>query len=312
MDSILAVTDIGSNTVMTKVMTRVGDVLEEFGERTSLGEGMAVSHLLQPEPCRRTLAAIERQWRRLKDMGRPLIWRGVATAAVRQALNGEAFLQCCQRELDLPRSPVVLSERQEAEATFQGAASVFPPETVLLNVDSGGGSTEVSLGTMDCLTSGVSLPAGCVSWRDAFGLADSFNPETLQAAMEAAKKLYLPYYKEVMTSVEQKGVAVSVSLTGGTGNGLRSILLQQKGLKPQDVLSISMDDAMACLERLAPMTVAERRQVPGMRTDRADILPAGLSIVLAIFQLLHVTTFVSNGHGLRDGILQQMLREQGA
>ncbi len=313
MDSILAVTDIGSNTVMTKVMTQDGAVLEEFGERTSLGEGMSASQLLQPEPCQRTLAALERQWRRLKSMGRPLIWRGVATAAVRQALNGEVFLQRCQDELDLPERPVALSAQQEAEATFQGAACAFPPGTVLVNVDSGGCSTEVSLGTMDRMMAGVSLAAGCVSWRDTFGMAGPFGPDIMKAAMEAAQKMYLPYYKEVMTFIEQHRSTVAVSLTGGTGNGLRAILQGQQGHhESHDILSISMVDAMACLERLAPMTVAERQRVPGMRADRADILPAGLTIVLSIFQLLHVTEFTSNGHGLRDGILLQMAKEQGS
>ena len=77
--------------------------------------------------------------------------------------------------------------------------------------------------------------------------------------------------------------------------------------------TIDRDEVQQLLETLAGMSLEERREVPGLRAERADIIVAGLTVIAELLRMLRAGCVTVSGFGLRDGLLLEMLEwELGA
>ena len=155
-----------------------------------------------------------------------------------------------------------MSGDEEAQLTFRGvtAGRSVDPRTVV--VDIGGGSTELVVGGPNGLTSHVSLELGCVRLTERFG--DD------RAALAAHVRSVLPDL-DVSHAI---GVA-------GTVTSLAALDLGLVDYDPERIHghALSRQAIEEQLERLAELSLDERRNVPGLEPERAPVIVAGAVIL---------------------------------
>ena len=266
----VAAIDLGTNTTRLLVADVDDGRVEEVDARaeiTRLGEGVDSRRRLLPLPIARTRNVLTEYRRRLESLGaeRTLV---VATSAVRDAENGEAFLG--EIEWSYGFATRLVGGDDEADLTFRGVASDTRLERRTLVLDIGGGSTELVIAGPNGISSRRSLDIGSVRLTERFFHRDPPTEGDL-AACGSHVQLTLPDLIEVEDVI---GVA-------GTVTSLAAIEL---GLAQYDRATVHGHRlTRATVERevefLAGMPLSERSKVAGLHPDRAPVIVAGAIIV---------------------------------
>jgi exopolyphosphatase/guanosine-5'-triphosphate,3'-diphosphate pyrophosphatase len=273
---IVAAVDLGTNTTRLLV-GRVDDGRVEELHRetriTSLGEGVDARRRLLPVPIARVRNTLSDYRRTAESLAaeRTLL---VATSAVRDAENGEAFLG--EIEWSYGFTTQLLSGDEEAELTRRGVGAVEP--TTLL-VDIGGGSTELVLGDFS-----TSLPLGSVRFTERHG-------DDVPASIEAARAL-LPG----LEPRDAVGVAATITSLAALDLGL-----EEYDRKRVHGHVLTRDGARAQLERLAALPLEKRRRVPAVDPERAPVIVAGAAILVAILDTYGLEAIRVSERDLLDG-----------
>jgi exopolyphosphatase/guanosine-5'-triphosphate,3'-diphosphate pyrophosphatase len=214
----------------------------------------------------------------------------VATAAVREAANGGEFVQRV-RKLDIPLR--VISPEEEATLAYRSAAYRFGRDGRTLVADIGGGSLELIGAAAGSVTMALSLPLGAVRLTE-LRISEEKLRRHIQQALAAA------------VSGDQWREARVVG-SGGTFATLASMALAGRGEKREiHGTTTHQDELQLLLETLAAMSLEERRKVPGLRAERADIIVAGLAVVAELMRTVGTDRVTVSGFGLRDGLLLEM------
>jgi len=249
----VAAVDLGTNSTRLLVADANG-TLDEVVRRleiTRLGEGVDERRRLLPVPIARVRNVLSGYRRELESLGAERVLC-IATSAVRDAENGEAFLG--EIEWSYGFTTCLLTGDQEAAMTLRGIGAVDPGTLV---VDIGGGSTEVQVaGT------GVrkSLDVGCVRMTERFG-------EEVDAIRAHVRSL-LPDARPTHAI----GVAGTVTTIAALDLGLGHY-------DPERVHGhvISREAVEEQRARLAAMTVKERTRI--VEPGRAPVIVAGAAIL---------------------------------
>ncbi len=155
----VAALDCGTNSTRLLIVDQEGQTLDREMRITRLGQGVDASHKLAPDAMDRTLSVLA-DYRQIMDHHGTSGARLVATSAVRDADNGEEFLDAACRTVGVPAE--LLAGVEEGKLAYRGATSGLPavdgPDVV---VDIGGGSTEVVVESSGSIEA-ISLDLGCV------------------------------------------------------------------------------------------------------------------------------------------------------
>ncbi|HET8528517.1 MAG TPA: exopolyphosphatase [Gaiellaceae bacterium] len=272
----VAAVDLGTNTTRLLVADVADGRLEELHRETRitrLGEGVDARRRLLPVPIARVRNVLADYRRTAESLAadRTLL---VATSAVRDAENGEAFLG--EIEWSYGFATRLASGDEEAELTRRGAQ---PADGELL-LDIGGGSTELILGDFH-----TSLPMGAVRFTERHG-------EDVERLVAVATSL--------LPQLEPRG-ALGVA---GTVTTLAALDL---GLQEYDRARVhehrlSRDGARTQLERLAALPLDERRRVPALEPERAPVIVAGGAILLAVLERYDLDAIRVSDRDILDGI----------
>ena len=283
----VAALDLGTNTTRLLVADvhdgRVEDV-ERQVRITRLGEGVDARGRLLPVPIARVRNCLSDFRRDLEalEAERTL---AVATSAIRDADNGEAFLG--EVEWSYGFTTRLLSGDEEALLTFRGATLGRSLDEATLVVDLGGGSTELIVGSESnsLLQSGwhASLDVGSVRLTERFLPSDPPSVAELNECAATVHSLLVERVADNARPVSAIGVA-------GTVTTLAALDQSLPAYDPERVHGylLSLDGITAQLERLAALPLAERRNVPALEPERAPVIVAGAVIlweVLAYFGL---------------------------
>jgi exopolyphosphatase/guanosine-5'-triphosphate,3'-diphosphate pyrophosphatase len=273
---IVAAVDLGTNTTRLLVGAVEDGRVEELHRETRitrLGEGVDARRRLLPVPIARVRNALSDYRRTAESLGaeRTLL---VATSAVRDAENGEAFLG--EIEWSYGFATRLLSGDDEAELTQRGVGDLG---TTTLLVDIGGGSTELAL---DGFRTSLSIGSGRFTER---------HGEDVEASIQAARAL--------LPELHPRG-AIGVAAT------ITSIAALDLGLEEYDRARVhghllTRDGTRAQLERLAALPLEERRRVPALDPDRAPVIVAGGAILLAILDGYGLGSIRVSERDLLDG-----------
>ncbi len=253
----VAAVDLGTNTTRLLVADVDDGRLEEVERETRitrLGEGVDERGRLLPVPIARVRNVLSDYRRTAESLGaeRALL---VATSAVRDAENGEAFLG--EIEWSYGFATRLLSGEEEAAMMRRGVGGL---EAGTLLVDIGGGSTELVLDEFD-----TSLAMGSVRFTERYG-------EDAAASEQAAREL-LPE----LAPISAVGVAGTITTLAALDLGL-----EQYDRERVHGHVLTRDAAQAQLERLAALPLEERRRVPALEPGRAPVIVAGAAILVAI------------------------------
>jgi exopolyphosphatase/guanosine-5'-triphosphate,3'-diphosphate pyrophosphatase len=268
----VAAVDLGTNSTRLLVADvddgRVDEV-ERRLEITRLGEGVDKRGRLLPVPIARVRNCLSEYRRAAEAFGaeRTLL---VATSAVRDAENGEAFLG--EIEWSYGFATRLLSGEEEAQLTLRGvtAGRELAPRTLV--VDVGGGSTELVLGGPGGVAFATSLPLGCVRQTERHLRSDPPAAEEL-AAVEREAAALLPD----LDVAEAIGVAGTATTLAALDLGLAEY--DPERIHGHRIPRAALDEQLA---RLAALPLAERRRVPGLEPGRAPVILAGLAVLRAV------------------------------
>jgi exopolyphosphatase/guanosine-5'-triphosphate,3'-diphosphate pyrophosphatase len=271
----VGVVDLGTNSTRLLVADVDDGAVREVDRRltiTRLGEGVDERRLLLP-------TALARVRNTLSDYRRALEAKGaertlaVATSAVRDAENGEAFLG--EVEWSYGFDTRLLSGHDEALMTFRGVSAGREVADGTLVVDVGGGSTELVLGGPAGVAWHDSLDLGCVRLTERFLRSDPPEPAELDAARAQVHALLAERVPADTHPTRAIGVAGTV-----TTLAVLSLGLGEEDPALVDGHELSSTWIAGQVERLAAMPVEEIRGLRGMHPDRAPVILAG-AIVLA-------------------------------
>ena len=290
----VGIIDIGSNSVRFVAYAGAARVPSSlFNEKTTaaLGRGLKTGGELDEAAMEQTLEALARFRALGKEMGLKKL-HTVATAAVRDASNGGAFLK---RIAALGLKPRLLSGAEEAELSGLGVISGNPRAHGVV-ADLGGGSLELVGVARGAAGEGVTLPLGV--------LRVGGQPD--QAAIAAA-------IRDVVRSSRLKDAARGhgLYLVGGSFRALAMLDLKLAGhplpIVHQHRISHERLEQLAAVARSESPDALKART--GLSAMRIGALPAAAAILGAMVEVLGPAKTITSSFGLREGLLYRDLDE---
>jgi exopolyphosphatase / guanosine-5'-triphosphate,3'-diphosphate pyrophosphatase len=281
----VAAIDQGTNTTRLLVADVVDGGVAEIVRRstiTRLGEGVDARRRLLPLPITRVRNCLADYRRELESLGaeRALL---VATSAVRDAENGEAFLG--EIEWSYGFKTRLLSGDEEAAMALRGVGGV---ENGTLLLDIGGGSTEL-IGAQGR----VSTELGSVRLTERFLQSDPPTAAELGSLNDAIRAVLAEH-----DFTAEHGIAVA-----GTATSLAALDLGLVEYDSDRVHGHRLSDTAVeeQLERLAALPLAERREVPGLEPERAPVIVAGAAILLETMRYFGLAEIEISERDILDG-----------
>jgi exopolyphosphatase/guanosine-5'-triphosphate,3'-diphosphate pyrophosphatase len=300
----VGVIDLGSNTVLLLVLERGDRVVLERSRITRLGRGVFASGRLDPARAELTRGVVREFAEAARNAGAAVVV-AVGTEALRRAQDGPPFLAALRAEaaLDAVR---LLSGEDEARFAIEASRRSAADPARLVVVDVGGGSTELAWTDAEGRVRGTSLPLGTVRLTEAWVRCDPPLPAELDALRRAVSAEIGQLALELR---EREVVAVA-----GTATTLAALELELEPYDPERVEGFRMSAAQLAgwIERLAPMTVARRRALPGMESGREDVILAGLIVLQESLLALRSDALRVSGRGVRHGVALSLLEEETA
>ena len=292
----VAAIDVGTNSARLLVADvadgRVAPV-ERRSTVTRLGRGVDLSGRLSAEAIEDACAAIGEYVETIDELDTEAV-DAIATSAVRDAENGDAFIAELRERFAL--SARVLDGEEEARLTYLGASSETAPTVPTLVVDIGGGSTELIVGQGERIDFHASLQAGVVRHTERHISSD---PPTAIELEELAGDVRGLIEAAVGTGVRaEAGIAVA-----GTPTSLAAVELE---LVPYDAERVhghvlELRSIQRMLSSLSSAPLAERVLIPGLHPDRAPTIPAGVVILVEAMRAFELERITVSEHDILYG-----------
>lgn len=302
----VAVVDIGSNSIKVLVATRDANG-QVVSLRTKTLDVRISAGISRAEPClsddgmTRGLAAIKDLLAEAALFS-PRHVMLVATSAVRDASNGPAFRESVR--LETGHEIQILTG--DAEAAGIGRGLTCDPTLAALqdfNVfDLGGGSLECIAFRERQPAQAFSLQLGCVR------LTEKFVPETTAPFSAESRAAISAHTKATLAGFAFAVPAPIAVGTGGTVSSVRALFGARTGQPMEGTPPVvTVAQLRELLDLIAPLPLAQRRQIPGMPFARADVLPAALTTFIAVAELGGFAEFRHSVYNLRYGLAAGLL-----
>ncbi|MCL4078403.1 Ppx/GppA family phosphatase [Coriobacteriia bacterium Es71-Z0120] len=297
----LAVIDMGTVTTRLLVADLGPDGLREVVRRsriTHLGDGWTGTGRLSSEAIARVAAAAAEYAGEAHALGAEEVV-ALATSAARDAANADELADALARSgIELE----VVSGDREAALTFAGATYALGGDGTLV-VDVGGGSTELVLGSSSAadgapnVVAARSIDVGSKRITELFLHSDPPAPREIEHAQTYVTDELRPFFA---TLKERPRRMISVA---GTATSLAAIDMSLDPYDPERVHGYALSGAAIsdALERLASMTLAERKQVVGLEPDRASVIVAGALILQTALALSGLDSTLVSEHDILYG-----------
>ena len=232
----------------------------------------------------------------------------LATAAVREADNGYEFVRRVRDLADLDVR--IISGQEEARLIYLGVVSGIdlPPGKRALFMDIGGGSTELIVGDSQSYAFLDSLKMGAIRLT-AEGVPDPSKPVTA-AAWDDLQSRVRSLLAPAARAIGKAGFSVMYG-SSGTAQNLAEIIANAAATPNPTSLrnyELSLADIQATTKRLCAMTLEQRRRVPGINPERADIIIGGSAILQTVMETVGAAAIRISDRGLREGIIVDRLR----
>lgn len=296
---LLAAVDLGSNSFRLQVARVVDDqlyMLDGLREPVRLAAGLTEDKRLDKAAQQRALACLQRFGERLRELPRGAV-RAVGTNALRIAKNAPQFLQEAESALGFPIE--VIAGREEARLIYLGVAQGLPQSGgKRMVMDIGGGSTEFIIGHALHPHKLESLYMGCVSYSVRYFPDGKINKSNLKQAELAARNEVQAIASEFSAGYWDMALGSS-----GTARVLCDIL-EQNGYSEGGITREGLEQLRVQLLKAGDMA---KFDLPGMKPDRASVLPGGFAIMYAAFCELGIEVMQPALGALREGVLFDLL-----
>ncbi|HEY6815018.1 MAG TPA: Ppx/GppA phosphatase family protein [Croceibacterium sp.] len=314
-----AAIDLGTNNCRLLIARPADEnfvVIDAFSRVVRLGEGLAQTGQLSQEAMDRAVGALRVCAEKLKRRNVRLA-RSVATEACRRASNGSAFIERVRHETGILLD--VISAQEEARLAVLGCHILLEdgigPAVIF---DIGGGSTELVLiepgAPVPRIVDWQSVPWGVVSLTETVS-GEQGNSHEGDAAARLAR------YQRMRTLVSDSFAEFAARIapqatpdlrllgTSGTVTTLASVHLElpQYDRRAVDGLIVPSASMREIAARLSTMSPAERRELPCIGNERADLVVAGCAILESILDIWPAGRLGVADRGIREGILRSLM-----
>ena len=300
----LAAVDCGTNSTRLLVVGPKGDVRAREMTITRLGQGVDASRRLHPEALERTFVAL-RTYRAIMDAEGVRRARLVATSAVRDAANGDAFLLPAAEIVGVPAE--LLSGQEEGRLSYAGATADLPvADATVVVLDIGGGSTEIVTKVAGEILA-VSLDIGCVRLTERFLRGDPPTTAEVAAAVQAIG-VELNRATAVIPALVDEGRPLRLVGLAGTVSTLASLEL---GLADYDRDQIhhavlSGKSVARWCDVLGAEPVAERALRPGLPPGRQDVIVGGALVLREVMTRFDLPECIVSEADILDGLIMSL------
>ena len=317
-NGIYAALDLGTNNCRLLIACPSGDsfrVVDSFSRIIRLGEGISSTGSISDAAIDRAIAALSicsdkiryRKARRL---------RLIATEACRAADNAESFRERVAKDTGIRLE--VIDRETEATLAVIGCSPLLDPKgrgAILFDI--GGGSTELVRIERDPaqenaaprIKAWMSIPLGVVTIAEHFGGKD-VTPESYARMVAEVAQYVAPFAAEHGSDLRD----MHLLGTSGTVTTLAGVYLNLQRYDRRRIDGIWMSDSevTSVIQRLLAMSYQERADNNCISVERADLVLAGCAILDAIRDAFPLPRLRVADRGLREGMLVEMMREDGA
>jgi exopolyphosphatase/guanosine-5'-triphosphate,3'-diphosphate pyrophosphatase len=316
-----AALDLGTNNCRLLVARPAGDtfrVIDAFSRIIRLGEGVTASGRLSDAAIERALSALAVCRNKMKNRGVTRA-RLIATEACRAAENGDEFLARVSGDLGITLE--VIDRETEATLAATGCTPLMDPQAdgaVLFDI--GGGSSELvrlnrSYQTrcgppLPQIRGWISLPHGVVTLAERHG-GLNVSRDTYETMVAEVAAVIAPFARQHgadgLRGVHMLGTSGTVTTIAGV-----HLNLKRYDRNRVDGCWMNEEEIDVVLEKLLTMSYDDRVANPCIGAERADLVLAGCAILEAIRRAFPYPRLRVADRGLREGMLVQMMRDDGA
>lgn len=293
--------DIGTNTILMLIadVSPSGElhVIRDEHVIARLGRGVDSNRMILPETFERVLGYLS-EYRRIHLAAHSEQIIACGTSALRDAANGRDFISYIKKHLGFDIS--VLTGDEEAALTYLGGVSEFLLSRAgqdFAVVDIGGGSTEFISGRDASITSKVSLDIGSVRLTERFLKTSPPGPTGLEEAQR-----YVVEHTRALPTLTLGTHCIGVA---GTLTTLAAIDLQLSVYDRKRVNGhvLTLETIERIFDKLKGKRLDEIKAIPQILPQRADIILAGILILLEVMKKIGTDRITASDRGLRYGIL---------
>ncbi|MFZ5966692.1 MAG: exopolyphosphatase [Bacillota bacterium] len=305
MDKKFAIIDLGSNSVRMIIMKMYTDgsykMIDQVKEMVRLSEDMGEEMTLKPVAIKRTLYTLK-LFKKLIDAHKVDKIFTIATAAVRNAANQQFFLDKVRFETGFDFE--VITGEMEAYYDYLGVMNTIDIQDCVI-IDIGGASTELVMVENRQLKKAVSLPYGAVVLTERFLGKENVAPESIKKLEE----FILKAFDNIKWLKDLKGMPV-VGL-GGSIRALAKVDKRKIGFPLESLHNYQMtrQEVISAYDEVTKASLEERKNIPGIGKDRADIIIGGFVPIQCLMNYLKADKLVISGNGLREGVFYKTYLE---
>lgn len=310
---IVAFIDIGTNSVRLLVVrlnpNHSYTILTRQKQQVRLGEGEFEDDEIRPEAIERLVLVC----RTFFDLARSFATEefvAVATSAMREASNQHAVLHLLRQEAHLDVR--VISGQEEARLIYLGVASgIHLEDRQAFFIDIGGGSTEVSVGGERSYHYLHSFRLGAIRLANHY-LASDINGPVSHSQYRKIQDHVRDAIIRSVTKLKKEHINCAI---GSSGTIMNLAEIAQKTLPPHALQAdptLSHGELQRVIGLLCSLPLEQRKKVPGINPERADIIIPGAAILDTFMQELGIDTITTTSRGLQDGLLVDYLSRMDA
>jgi exopolyphosphatase/guanosine-5'-triphosphate,3'-diphosphate pyrophosphatase len=290
-------------------------VVDSFSRIIRLGEGISATGCISEAATERAIAALsicrdKIQSKRAKRL------RMIATEACRAASNADKFRDRVAAQTGIRLE--VIDRETEASLAVIGCSPLLDPRgrgAILFDI--GGGSTELvrierdpdAEMTTPRIKAWMSIPLGVVTLAEHFGGKDVSAQSYARMVKEVAQHVepFADVHGSDLRDMHLLGTSGTVTTLAGI-----HLNLARYDRRRVDGLWLEEADITATIARLLGMSYQQRASNNCISIERADLVLAGCAILDAIRAAFPLPRLRVADRGLREGMLVEMMREDGA
>ena len=305
--------DIGTNSVRLLVVrlnpNHSYTILSRQKQQVRLGEGEFEEDEIQPEAIERLVVVCKK----FTDLARTFSTEefvAVATSAMREATNQNEILHLVRQEAQIDVH--VISGQEEARLIYLGVASGTHIEgRQVFFIDIGGGSTEIAVGGDRTYQYLESFHLGAIRLSNLYLPQENPGP----VSSEQYKRVQHHVRDTIIRSVRKIRSLEPAIAIGSSGTIMNLAEIAQRAIHQNSSNSdpvLSLKDLQKVISLLCSLPLDQRRKVPGMNPERADIIIAGAAILDTFLKDLGIDSIQTTSRGLQDGLLVDYLSRMDA
>lgn len=297
--------DIGSNSIHLLVVEffpdSVGSPIFQDKQSVRLGQNLFSEGYIDSETIEKTRIVVSSFVKISKDLGAEEI-RAFATCAAREARNRNDLIRAVSEAgVDMR----VISGIEEARLAGLGVFGPYGPEDRCLNIDLGGGSTEINLSKGSETLFLDSLKAGSVRFSYGLGI------DQTKAVSQKDYKSILATVRSLASHTAKRLGEIGFDRAVGSSGTLVNLAEMCAARRDGDASYMDLKELSLLMKDLCARSAEERYDVPKLNPGRADIIIGGGAIAEALMTLFGIDRMYISESGLREGMQIDYLLGRG-